>query len=113
MQTSSLHTKLLSQSSMTAASGDLQDAQSAARHARDGDVEVAAKEFEALFATMLVKEMRRGLGDGFFGKGPGADVFEGWLDEHLGKSLAETGVMDLSNYLRVQLGGTERDEGAK
>jgi flagellar protein FlgJ len=49
----------------------------------------AARDFERLLATQLVKELRRGLPEGFFGSGAGSDVFEGWLDENLGDALCE------------------------
>jgi len=64
----------------------LEGARSAADAGRTAE---AAREFEKLFATLLVKELRRGLPEGFFGKGEGADVYEGWLDEHLGTALSE------------------------
>ena len=66
--------------------------------------ETAAKRFEELLGTMLVKEMRQALPDGFFGKGPGADVYGGWLDEHLGKSLAENGGLGLRDLILPSLG---------
>ncbi len=80
--------------------GRLADAQ---RLAGQGDRRAADK-FESLLATQLIKEMRRGLDDGFFGSGAGADVFEGWLDEHLGDSLARSGALDLASAIRVSLG---------
>lgn len=63
----------------------------------------AAAELEKLFATFVVKEMRRGLPQGFFGKGAGSDIFEGWLQEHLGSSLAESGALDLAGSIKVSL----------
>jgi Rod binding domain-containing protein len=75
----------------------------AARAARAGSVEAAAAEFEALLATMLVKEMRAGLSEGFFGQGAGADVFDGWLDQHLGESLARSGVLDLAGIIKAEM----------
>ena len=48
----------------------------------------AAREFEALFATLLVKEMRKALPEGFFGSGADGDIYGGWFDEHLGAALA-------------------------
>ncbi|MEZ6014535.1 MAG: hypothetical protein R3F49_05435 [Planctomycetota bacterium] len=66
------------------------------------DAEVA-RDMEGIFAQMFVKELRRGLGDGFFGTGPGADTFEGWLDENLGKSLAREGVLDLAGRIKTSL----------
>lgn len=68
-----------------------------------GDPDKAAKMFEELLATLLVKEMRRGLEGGFFGAGPGADVYEGWLDQHVGQSLAETGALDLAQSIRFSI----------
>jgi Rod binding domain-containing protein len=71
------------------------------KHAeQDGEV---AREVEGLFAQLFVKELRRGLGEGFFGQGAGSDTFEGWLDEHLGASLARDGVLDLAGRIRTSL----------
>lgn len=68
-----------------------------------GRIEEAAQMFESLFATVLVKELRQGLSEGFFGSGPGSDVFEGWLDEHLGTALARGGALDVAGFVRVNL----------
>jgi len=63
----------------------------------------AADKMEALFATLLVKELRRALPNGFFGSGIGADTFEGWLDEHLGQSLADSDSLGLAGQIKVGL----------
>lgn len=55
--------------------------------------ESAGKHFESMFATMLVREMRSGLDEGFFGSGPGASTFSSWLDEHVGRVIAERGAL--------------------
>ncbi len=68
-----------------------------------GDPKEAASRFEALLATMLVKEMRSSLGDGFFGKGPDGDVYGGWLDQHVGQSLADRDALHIENVLRESL----------
>jgi Rod binding domain-containing protein len=65
--------------------------------------EAAGQAFEQLFATMLVKEMRQALPEGFFGKGEGADVFESWLDEHLGNALAERDVFGFAGLVKEDL----------
>lgn len=71
------------------------------RAGRDADeADVAAREMESLFATMLVSELRKGLGDGFFGEGPGADTFNGWFDEQLGASLASRKSLGLAEDIR-------------
>lgn len=72
-----------------------------------------AREIEGLFAQIFVKELRRGLGEGFFGQGAGSDTFDAWLDEHLGDSLARDGVLDLAGRIRANLESKrERKEGA-
>ncbi|MEO0651331.1 MAG: rod-binding protein [Planctomycetota bacterium] len=68
-----------------------------------GGVEDVAREFESLFASMLVKEMRQTLPQGLFGDGPGADTYSGWFDQHVGRQLAESGVFDLAGVLRAGL----------
>lgn len=65
--------------------------------------ESAAEKLEALFATILVKEMRRALPNGFFGDGIGADTFNGWFDEHLGEALARSGALDLAGMIKTSL----------
>ena len=77
----------------------------ARRAAQSDEVETAAKEMEGLFATMLVKELRSTLSAGLFGEGPGTDVFNGWFDDTLGKSLADSGALDLVGTLKAALGG--------
>ena len=63
----------------------------------------AAEKMEALFATLLVRELRRALPEGFFGKSAGADTFEGWFDQHLGQALADSGALDLAGQVKVSL----------
>ncbi|QDU86551.1 flagellar rod assembly protein/muramidase FlgJ [Planctomycetes bacterium Pla163] len=59
----------------------------------------AARQFESLLATMLVKEMRAGLEEGFFGSGPGADTFSSMLDENLGNELAKRPLFGMTELL--------------
>jgi Rod binding domain-containing protein len=72
--------------------------------ARLDDREQAAKMFEELLATMLVREMRRGLEGGFFGGGAGSDIYEGWLDENVGRELSRSHALDLAQAIRLSLG---------
>lgn len=60
----------------------------------------AAYKFEALFATLLVKEMRGTLAQGFFGEGPQSDVFGGWLDQFVGEAIAKDGGLHLADGVR-------------
>jgi Rod binding domain-containing protein len=73
------------------------------RTQREGDDERTARAFEALFATLLVRELRRTLPDGLFGAGPGADSYEGWFDEHVGNVLAEGDTLGLAGIVRTSL----------
>jgi Rod binding domain-containing protein len=68
-----------------------------------GDSLPAARQFEAMLASMLVKEMRSSLSEGFFGKGAGGDVYGGWLDEHIGATLAGRDALHLEGTLRESL----------
>jgi len=79
-------------------------AQSFERLAESGDPVVAAEQFESLFASMLVKEMRSTVEGGFFGDGPGADTYAQWFDTEMGRALAEDGGLGLADVLRRQLG---------
>ena len=66
--------------------------------------EEAAEKMEALFASILVKELRRALPEGgFFGDGPGADTYNGWLDEHLGAQLAKSGALDMAGLVKTAI----------
>lgn len=86
-------------------------AESAKRRAdQGGAVEHATKELEIVFATMMVKEMRKTLGEGLFGSGPGVDTFEGWFDDHVGRSIASSGAMELAGLLKAGGGARNTSE---
>lgn len=65
------------------------------------DKNEAAEKFESLLATMLVKELRKGLGDGLFGKGAGSDIYAGWFDSNIGEALSRDGGLDLEGLIRI------------
>lgn len=79
----------------------------ARRLERNGEHEKAGREMESVFGVMLVRELRRALPQGLFGQGPGADVFEGWFDEHLGRALAERDTLGLSGMVKTSLRAKE------
>jgi Rod binding domain-containing protein len=79
--------------------------QGAGQHGAEAKVAEAGRELEALFATMLVKELRRSLpGEGFFPEGPGADTYNAWFDEHLGRTLAANGFLELAGMVKTAFG---------
>lgn len=88
-------------------------AEEAEQSGDESKVEDVAEKFEALLSTMLVKEMRKALPEGVFGKGPGADVFEGWFDEHIGAEIARGGDgLDLAGVIKANLGLKSGEEQA-
>lgn len=70
--------------------------------------DVAPQELERLFATFVVKELKKTLPDGFFGQGAGSDVYEGWLEDHLGRSLADSGALDLAGSIKASIDSKTR-----
>ena len=70
------------------------------RAASDDGGARAGKVVEKVFASMLVKELRRGLDNGFF-KGPGSQVYTAWLDEHLGNALTERDTLGLAGMVKT------------
>ncbi|MBJ02697.1 MAG: hypothetical protein CMK00_07495 [Planctomycetes bacterium] len=63
----------------------------------------AAERMESIFAGILVKEMGRTLPQGFFGEGPGSDVFSGWMEKHLGEELGRSGALNIAERIRFDL----------
>jgi Rod binding domain-containing protein len=80
------------------------------RRSLTGDPGQTAKQFETLFATLLVRELRRSMPEQLFGSGPGADVYEGWFDEHLGQTLAERDALGIAGMVKTAL---ERAQAAR
>ena len=90
------------QTAATAAGDQLANSAAAlAAKAKAGDASAAGvpRQFSKLLATMLVKEMRRALPEGFFGEGAGSDIFDGWLDEHMGAALADRDGLRLEDMI--------------
>ena len=54
----------------------------------NGAAEEVAEALESVFSSMLIKEMRKTLSDGFFG-GEQSDVMGGMFDMHLGSAMSE------------------------
>lgn len=70
----------------------------AAEFAVGGDVEEVVGSLESVFASMLVKEMRKTLPEGFFGSEQ-SDVFGGMFDLHFGQALTEGSGIGLRDQL--------------
>ncbi|MFT4710710.1 MAG: Rod binding domain-containing protein [Bacteroidia bacterium] len=70
----------------------------------EAEIEEAATQMESLFASMLVKQMRGSMAKGFFGDGPGSDIYNEWFDKSIGDSIAAEGGLGMVGMLKVQLG---------
>lgn len=71
-------------------------------------VKKAAKEFEALFASMMLKSMRSTVGkDKITGGGQGEDIYRSMLDQEYANIMAGNGGMGLAKVIERQLKGTK------
>lgn len=67
-------------------------------------IDRAAKEFEAVFLSEMLKPMFEGLKpDPMFGGGKGEDVFQGMMVQEYGKNMAENGGIGLARYIKAEL----------
>ncbi len=67
----------------------------------------AAQKLEAVFATLLVKEMRSQQSGGMFGEGTSGDVYGGWFDQYVGEVLARRGALHLAQSIDRSLAQKE------
>lgn len=67
-------------------------------------IDAAAKDFEAMFVTEMMKPMFEGLEvDENFGGGKGEEIFQGFLREQYGKMIAETGQLGIGDIVKQQM----------
>ncbi len=65
---------------------------------------VATKELEKLFASLLVKEMRKSVKeDGLFGSGPDAELYQDFMDETMSSAIADGGHFGIAKMAENQL----------
>lgn len=74
------------------------------RQENSGSVEEAAKQFEGLLLTQLLKEMRQTLQPGGMFAGDAGDVQGGLFDLFLSQHLTQAGGFGLAEMLKRQLG---------
>lgn len=79
-------------------------AKTAARGASEDQLDIVAKDFEAMFLAEMMKPMFEGLEvDEQFGGGKGEEVFRGLMIQEYGKGLAETGQIGIAQAIKAQL----------
>lgn len=72
----------------------------------------AARQFEALFIHMMLKNMREsGFGDELFDSEQGK-LYQGMFDQQVSANMAQSGGLGLADLLVRQLGGASRETAA-
>ncbi|WP_437187497.1 rod-binding protein [Planctomicrobium sp. SH668] len=66
--------------------------------------QAVAQQFESLFISMLVKELRQSgqMGEGMF-PGDGSDTYGGLFDMYLGQHLSESGGIGLADSIQKSI----------
>ncbi len=98
----------LSASMFQASAGRMNDmaaaAKSAAKDKNDEKITQAAKDFEAMFITEMMKPMFEDIKpDPFFGGGKGEEIFQGFMLEEYGKLMAETGQIGIADAVKAEM----------
>lgn len=63
--------------------------------------EQAAKEFESVFVSLLLKEMRNTLSEGFFGE-ESSDVLGGMFDQYMGQHISSAAQFGIQELVQAQ-----------
>lgn len=67
-------------------------------------IEEAAKDFEAMFLSEMLKPMFEGLEpDPVFGGGKGEEVFQGLMVQEYGKTMVEAGGIGLADHIKAEM----------
>ena len=87
----------------TEASGTV-DTAAAAKQAEDKKLREACQDFEAMFMSIMYKQMRNTVPENdLFGKSNGQKIFESMLDDEVMKNASKAGGMGLGDMLYRQL----------
>ncbi|MEO1615043.1 MAG: rod-binding protein [Planctomycetota bacterium] len=81
--------------------------QSASKQATDlpEDMSELGSEFESVFLSLLLKELRQTLDEGFFGS-ESSDSFGGMFDMYIGKHLSENSPLGIGDMIETQYAST-------
>ena len=76
--------------------------------ARDAKLRDATQQFEAFFAGHLLKQMRKGVGEGggLFKPSPGEKMFRDMMDDETARSIGKTRQFGIADLLYDQLAPT-------
>lgn len=67
------------------------------------DSDKAAKDFEGVFMSMMLKEMRQSLEKGSMFGEDSSDIFGGMFDQFIGQHMADSGGMGMAKMVREAL----------
>jgi Rod binding domain-containing protein len=88
-----------------------QDPESLLSLAHTGDaksLDAVTSNFESMFMSMVLKEMRQTLGpEGLFGN-DSSDIYGGLFDLYLGQHMARSGGFGMAQVLKRQLGSAQK-----
>jgi len=85
-------------------SGKADEAKNAVVTKSNAQIETAAKDFEAMFMTQMLKPMFEGLKvNDMFGGGKGEEVFSSFLIDEYGKMMAETGQLGIADAIKAEM----------
>ena len=68
---------------------------------RDADPRTISKQFEGIFATIMLKQMRQSLENGLF-PGDSGDVLGGRFDHYIGEHIANAGGFAKSTFFELE-----------
>lgn len=74
------------------------------KHASKAEIDKAARDFEGMFLSEMLKPMFEGIKtDGFFGGGKAEETYRGMLIQEYGKALAQAGGVGLSDQIAKEM----------
>lgn len=80
------------------------DAKNASKDKNMAQIEMVAKDFEAVFVAEMMKPMFAGVKvNGMFGGGKGEEIFRGILIQEYGKMMAESGQLGISDAVKAEM----------
>lgn len=94
----------LMQATQRDVTGAVQVAKNATAAKKDAQLEAAAKDFEAMFMTEMLKPMFEAMKpDPRFGGGKGEEVFRGFMLQEYGKLMADRGGIGIADAVKQEL----------
>ncbi len=76
---------------------------SAAEMFKRGQIKKTAENFEASFLSVMLGEMFKGVGEGEFGGGQGAQMFQSFMTDAMSKQMAKAGGVGLASSVQAEM----------